>query len=170
MGVTEAVPASSKHYMTDDDLISYLRPELYIADLKARGKNDAIQKMVSHLARQGRIRDDRIVLEGLKAREKLGSTGIGKGVAVPHSRSTVASELTLLIARCVKGVKYDAIDGKPVHHLFLILAPHQEKNSKYLPLLGKLVELTRDLQVRRKLLKAEDVDAVASAFKKAKAK
>ncbi|HKY30977.1 MAG TPA: PTS sugar transporter subunit IIA [Candidatus Polarisedimenticolia bacterium] len=153
--------------MTNQELVSFLQPDLFIPDLKARGKADAIQKMVSHLVEKRRIRDGRIVLEALKTREKLGSTGIGKGIAVPHSRSTVTNALTLLFARSVDGVDYAAIDDKPVHLFFMILAPHQEKNSEYLPLLGKLVEVTRDAAVRRRLLKAGGMTEVIEALERA---
>lgn len=154
--------------MTNRELIAYLHPDLFIPDLSAKSKIDAIQKMVSHLVDKRRVRDGRIVLEALKIRERLGSTGIGKGVAVPHSRSTVSDALTMLFARSVEGVDYEAIDDKPVHLFFMILAPHQEKSSEYLPLLGKLVEVTRDAGVRRKLLKAPDIAAVVEALDKVK--
>src|SRR5687768_1304341 len=99
--------------MTNKELLAYLRPDLFIPDLKARNKIDAIQQMVAHLVEKQYLRDGRIVLEALKTREKLGSTGIGKGVAVPHSRSTVTGSLTLLFARSIEGIDYDAIDKKP---------------------------------------------------------
>ena len=156
--------------MTNKELLSYLHADLFIPDLKARNKLDAIGRMVGHLVEKGRVRDGRIVLEALKTREKLGSTGIGKGVAIPHSRSTVTDSLTLLFARSVEGVDYSAIDEKPVHLLFMILAPHQEKSSEYLPLLGKLVEVTRDTNIRKKLLKVDDVATVAEIFEKAKSR
>lgn len=156
--------------MTNKDLISYLDPDLFIPELKARGKNDAIQKMVAHLVYKKRIRDGKIVLEALKTREKLGSTGIGKGIAIPHSRSTVTNSLTLLFARSSAGIDFKAVDKKPVHLLFMILAPHKEKSSEYLPLLGKLVEITKDATVRRKLLKVDGFDGVAGTLTKAKLK
>ena len=157
--------------MTNNDLLSHLHPDLFIPDLKARSKNDAIQKMVAHLVRTKRISNSKIVLEALKTREKLGSTGIGKGIAIPHSRSTVTNTLTLLFARSTKGIEFNAVDKKPVHLLFMILAPHKEKNNEYLPLLGRLVEVTKDATVRRRLLKAPDFDAIPAALmKSAKAK
>src|SRR5262249_28744596 len=158
MHYAEAKPSPS---MTNKELVSYLHTDLFIPDLKAKNKTDAIGRMVGHLVEKGRIRDGRIVLEALKTREKLGSTGIGKGVAIPHSRSTVTDSLTLLVARSAEGVEYSAIDEKPVHLFFMILAPHQEKSSEYLPLLGKLVEVTRDASVRKKLLKVETVASMA---------
>jgi fructose-specific phosphotransferase system IIA component len=163
----EATPSLS---MTNKELLAYLHPDLFIPDLKAKNKLDAIQKMVAHLVDKGRIKDGKIVLEALKTREKLGSTGIGKGVAVPHSRSTVTDSLTLLFARAPEGVDYDAIDDKPVQLFFMILAPHQERNSEYLPLLGKLVEVTKDPNIRKKLLKVADVESIAEALGRAKTK
>jgi PTS system nitrogen regulatory IIA component len=166
MALAKAKPSS----MTNKELISFLDPDLFIPELKARNKNDAIRKMVSHLVDKARLRDGRIVLEAIKTREKLGSTGIGKGVAIPHSRSTVTGKLTLLFARSSKGIDYGAVDDKPVHLLFMILAPHQEKTSEYLPLLGKIVELTRDSTTRRRLLKADQFDSMTEVLTKAKAR
>ncbi|HZI95140.1 MAG TPA: PTS sugar transporter subunit IIA [Patescibacteria group bacterium] len=167
MHSAEAKPSFN---MTNKELVAYLHPDLFIPDLKAKNKMDAIGRMVGHLVEKGRVRDGKIVLEALKTREKLGSTGIGKGVAIPHSRSTVTDSLTLLFARSVDGVEYNAVDEKLVHLFFMILAPHKEKSSEYLPLLGKLVEITRDVNIRKKLLKVDDVAAVAEAFEKVRAK
>ena len=167
MQYAEARPAPN---MTNKQLISYLHQDLFIPELKASNKIDAISKMVAHLVEKGRLRDGRIVLEALKTREKLGSTGIGKGVALPHSRSTVTDSLTLLMARSHEGIQFEAIDDKPVHLFFMILAPHQEKTSEYLPLLGKLVEVTKDANVRKRLLKVPDMAGVVEALEKAKAK
>ena len=167
MHYAEARPALS---MTNKQLVSYFHADLFIPDLKAVNKMGAINEMISHLVDSGRIRDSRIVLEALKTREKLGSTGIGKGIAVPHSRSTVTSSLTLLMARSIDGVDYDSIDDKPVHLFFMILAPHQEKTSEYLPLLGKLVEVTKDSMLRKKLLKVPDMAGVVEILEKAKSK
>lgn len=156
--------------MTEKELISYFNPDLFIPSLEATTKNDAINEMVEHLVKAKRLKDGKIVRQLLKAREKLGSTGIGKGVAVPHGRTTVTNALTLLVARSAEGIDYDALDKKPVHLFFLILAPHQDRSNQYLPLLGKLVEVTRTAPIRRKLLKAGDLDAFTAALSQKKAK
>ncbi len=155
--------------MTDKELISYFNADLFIPSLEARNKIDAIDEMVEHLVKTRRLKDGRIVRELIKTREKLGSTGIGKGVAVPHGRTTVTNALTLLVARSEAGIDYEALDKKPVHIFFLILAPHQDKSNQYLPLLGKLVEITRRAPVRRKLLKAADLGAFTAALTEKKA-
>jgi PTS system nitrogen regulatory IIA component len=167
MGVAEAKPSPS---MTNRELLAYLHPDLFIPDLKASGKNEAIDRMVAHLVQKNRVRDGKILSEALKTREKLGSTAIGKGVAIPHSRSTVTAALTLLYARSVDGVEFDAVDNKPVHLFFMILAPHQERENAYLPLLGKVVEVTKEATARRKLLKADDLEALKAAIEQVKAK
>ncbi len=167
MGVAEAKPSPA---MTNRDFLGFLQSDLFIPDLRASSKNEAIDRMVAHLVQKNRVRDGRILSEALKTREKLGSTGIGKGVAIPHSRSTVTGALTLLYARAVEGVDYDAVDGKPVHLFFMILAPHQEKENAYLPLLGKVVEVTREATARRRMLKAEDLEALKAAIEQVKVK
>jgi len=161
------LPAKASLFMNNKDLISYLHPDLYIPELKARGKNDAIKKMVTHLAKSDRVRNERIVIETLKSREQLGSTGIGKGIAIPHGRTTVTRELIVLFARSTKGIAFDASDGEPVHLFFMVLAPHVDKENQYLPLLGRIVEVTRSATVRKQLLQAPDFEAMTAVLAKA---
>lgn len=158
--------AKASLLMTKEDLVSFFHPDLFIPELDADCKDDAIKSMVSHFAQRKLFRNENIVLETLRMREKLGSTGIGKGVAIPHGRSSVTKSLILLFARSEKGIDFDAVDGKPVHLFFMILAPHVDKDSLYLPLLGKIVEVTRDATVRRRLMKAAGMDAVTAALLK----
>ncbi len=164
--------AKASLLMTKEDLVTFFHPDLFIPDLDSLctgdpGKDDAIKSMVSHLAHRKLFRNEKIVLETLRMREKLGSTGIGKGVAIPHGRSSVSKELTLLFARSAEGVDFDAVDGKPVHLFFMILAPHVDKESLYLPLLGKIVEVTKNATVRRRLMKADGFGAVTDVLMKA---
>jgi mannitol/fructose-specific phosphotransferase system IIA component (Ntr-type) len=154
--------------MTHKEFVSYFEEELFIPDLKARDKMTAIEAMVGHLVERKRVKNGKIVLEALRKRESLGSTGIGKSLAVPHGRTIVTNSLTVLFARSIKGIPWDALDGKPVHFIVLILAPHQEKDNHYLPLLGKVVEFARDANVRRKLMKVEDHAGMLEVLNKAK--
>jgi mannitol/fructose-specific phosphotransferase system IIA component (Ntr-type) len=142
--------------MTVPELLSFLEEDLFIPNLPAGDKASTLQYIVQHLKLKGRISSDKVVLNALMTRENMGSTGIGKGIAIPHSRTLVADRLTILAARSTDGIDFDAMDGKPVHLVFLILAPPQEKNNQYLPLLGRLVEILREASVRKKLLTATD--------------
>lgn len=155
--------------MTHKEFVSYFAEDLFISDLKAQDKTTALEQLVDHLVEKKRIKSGKVVLEALKKRESLGSTGIGKSLAVPHGRTTVTSALTVLYARSVKGIPWDSLDGKPVHFVVLILAPHQEKDNHYLPLLGKVVEFARDATVRRKLMKVDTHAGLLEVLNKTKA-
>lgn len=141
--------------MTHEEFVSYFQEDLFIPDLDAEDKDAALGKIVTHLVEKSRVKNGNIVLQALKKRESLGSTGIGKSLAVPHGRTTVTANVTLLFARSVQGIPWEALDKKPVHFIFLVLAPHMEKENHYLPLLGKVAEFARDAAVRKKLLKVD---------------
>ena len=156
--------------MTHKDFVSYFPADLFIPDLAAPSKDAALELLVGHLVERRRIRNGNVVLEALRKRESLGSTGIGKSLAIPHGRTTVTNELTVLYARSVEGVPWDSSDHKPAHFIFLILAPHQEKENHYLPLLGKIVEVARDAAVRRKLMKVDSHAGFIEVLDDARAK
>ena len=88
----------------------------------------------------------------LKRRENLGSTGIGRGIAIPHCRSLVVSKLRVAFGRKTAGVDFRAIDEKPVNFLFLIVAPPLEVSNQYLPVLGKIAQFSKESDVPERLL------------------
>ena len=155
--------------MTHKEFVSYFQEDLFIPDLQAKDKETALRLCVERLVETRRIKNGNIVLQALKKRESLGSTGIGKSLAVPHGRTTVTSALTVLYARSVKGIDWESLDKKPVHFIFLILAPHQERENHYLPLLGKVAEFAKDASVRRKLLKVDTHAALLDVLNGTKA-
>ncbi len=138
--------------MNHDELITLFNEQLFIADLKGRDRDGVLQEMVDHAVKAGVIRDRDVILGMLKNRESLGSTGLGQGVAFPHGRSLAIPTLMALFARSAKGVDYGAIDGKPVHLFFMFIAPPVEKENRYLPALGQVVEMIRDEPTRQQLL------------------
>jgi mannitol/fructose-specific phosphotransferase system IIA component (Ntr-type) len=91
----------------------------------------------------------------LKRRENLGSTGIGRGIAIPHCRSLVVQQLRVAYGRKPGGAEFQSIDHQPVHHFFLIVAPPLEISNQYLPVLGKLAQFAKVPDIASKLL---DVD------------
>ncbi len=88
----------------------------------------------------------------LKRRENLGSTGIGRGIAIPHCRSLVVSKLRVAFGRKAEGVDFRAIDEKPVNFFFLIVAPPLEVSNQYLPVLGKIAQFSKEPDVPERLL------------------
>jgi len=91
------------------------------------------------------------LLRALCRREELGSTGVGRGIAIPHGRSTVVSRVRLAYGYVPRGVEWDAVDGRPVHHFFLITAPPIEVSNQYLPILGRIATLAKDADVPERL-------------------
>jgi mannitol/fructose-specific phosphotransferase system IIA component (Ntr-type) len=87
----------------------------------------------------------------LKRRENLGSTGIGRGIAIPHCRSLVVSKLRVAFGRKSEGVDFRAIDEKPVNFFFLIAAPPLEVSNQYLPVLGKIAQFSKEPDVPERL-------------------
>jgi len=144
--------------MDNPDLASFFHEDLYIPDLDPKDKEDTLKQMVNHLVQARGLDYGDVILNTLFEREKLGSTGIGKEVAVPHSRSLGCNELTVIFARAAKGIAYEAVDGKPVKLVFMILAPYQDKGNRYLPLLGKIVETVKDDKRRKKLIDTDSFD------------
>jgi len=138
--------------MNRQELFTLFSEDLFIPSLKAKDRDGVLQEMVDHAAAAGVIRDRDVILGMLKNRESLGSTGLGEGVAFPHGRSLAIPSLMALFARSEKGVEYGAIDGKPVHLFFMFIAPPIEKENRYLPALGQVVELIRDAGTREQLL------------------
>jgi mannitol/fructose-specific phosphotransferase system IIA component (Ntr-type) len=91
----------------------------------------------------------------LKRRENLGSTGIGRGIAIPHCRSDVVSHLRVAFGRKPAGVDFKAIDNKPVHDFFLIVAPPMEVSNQYLPVLGKIAQFAKEPDIPARLTRLE---------------
>lgn len=92
-----------------------------------------------------------VLYKMLKRRENLGSTGIGRGIAIPHCRSLVVGKLRVAFGRKNDGVPFQAIDDKPAHFFFLIVAPPLEVSNQYLPVLGKIAQFAKEEDVPRRL-------------------
>ena len=123
-------------------------------ELEARKKHDALRELVELLHSAGKIGDPEAALSGLIEREKLTSTGIGSGIAIPHLLSPDADETVMAFGRKREGLRFDAIDNQPVTLIFLILGPkHQE--FAHLRLLSRLSRLLHDESFRAALLDAE---------------
>jgi len=144
--------------MDNEDLTTYFDEQLFLPDLKAITKDDLLKEIVDQFVTIKYLKNSDIVLEMLRQREVLGSTGIGKGIAIPHGRSTSASDIMIAFGKSKTGVDYESIDGKPVNLVFMIIAPPQDENNRYLPILGKMVEILSKAKSRNKLMAAESFE------------
>jgi mannitol/fructose-specific phosphotransferase system IIA component (Ntr-type) len=135
-------------------LIELFSPDVVKLDLAASTKDDLLKELVSLLHLDDK--SEGTLFKTLKRRENLGSTGIGKGIAIPHCRSLVVSRLRLAYGRKVQGVDFNAIDGTPVYNFFLIVAPPLEVSNQYLPVLGKIAQFCKDPEVSDQLRALHD--------------
>lgn len=119
--------------------------------LESTTKEDALQELVRLLKLDDKAQT--MLIKMLRRRETLGSTGIGQGIAIPHCRSTVVSHLRVAFGRRLAGIDYKAIDDKPVHYFFLIVAPPLEVSNQYLPVLGKIAQFAKETDVPQRLAK-----------------
>ena len=125
-------------------------------DLESEKKDDLLKELVGLLSLDEK--SEAILFKTLKRRENLGSTGIGRGIAIPHCRSLVVKRLRLAYGRKASGLDFNAIDGAPVHNFFLIIAPPLEVSNQYLPVLGKIAQFAKDADVPRQLLELDSAE------------
>ncbi len=151
--------------METTELAQYFNENLFLSNLEAKTRTDSFNEIAELFANNKIVRDKNIVVEMLEKRETLGSTGIGKGVAIPHGRTTAALDVTIAFCKSTDGIDFKATDKKPVKLIFTVLAPPQEENNRYLPILGKLVEFLHETKNRNKLLKAETFDEFIQTIK-----
>jgi fructose-specific phosphotransferase system IIA component len=146
------------------DLAKYFNEKLFIADLQAKSKDECLVELVKKFEENRLIRNMEILLEMLKQREHLGSTGIGKGIAIPHGRTTAVEDVMIAFGHSSTGIEYDSIDQKPVHLIFMVIAPPIERDNKYLPVLGKLVEVLNNDDRRKVIMNIKNYSDLIKCF------
>ena len=119
-------------------------------DLESETKDDILKEMVSLLSVDAEA--EKVLFKTIARRENLGSTGIGNGIAIPHCRSLLVSELHIAYGRKPSGVDFDAIDRDLVYHFFVIVAPPLETSNHYLPVLGRVAQFAREPNVAGALM------------------
>jgi PTS system nitrogen regulatory IIA component len=124
------------------NLASLLSKERINLSLTPGKKEDVIKELVYSIKKGN---DADLIVSTLLKREELGSTGIGKGIAIPHCRSLIVEKLEISIGRTVKPINFNAIDKKPVSLIFLIIAPPNDPGNQYLITLGKIVQIAKEI-------------------------
>src|ERR1700687_5831625 len=148
-------PDFRNKFMLLTDLVA---PNAIIPALKVNGKKQLLQELAAKAAElcgQG----ERTILETLQQREKLGSTGVGDGVAIPHGKLPKLNKLFGLFARLDRPIDFEALDGQPVDLVFLLLAP-EGAGADHLKALARVARLLREADVVQKLRQSRDADAL----------
>jgi mannitol/fructose-specific phosphotransferase system IIA component (Ntr-type) len=119
-------------------------------NLQSVSKDDVLKELIGLLKLEDK--SEAMLFKMLKRRENLGSTGIGRSIAIPHCRSLVVTKLRVAFGRRSGGVDFRAIDDKPVKFFFLIVAPPLEVSNQYLPVLGKIAQFSKEPDVPERML------------------
>jgi len=146
------------------NLLDILSRDNVILDVVSKNKEDLFVELVDKGCTLDYFCDRELLLKLLQERELLGTTGISKGIAVPHVRTEMVSDLRMVFARCCEGMEYDAIDSKPVQFIFLVVAP-PEKNELYLQMMSRISKLLRIEDVRKAILGATAIEEILQVIK-----
>jgi len=135
-------------------ILDYLKEEWVIPELQGADKGSVLKELSSVLVKPCQVASVEELLHVLLNREKLGSTGIGEGIAIPHGRLKKLKRFFISFGRSMKGVDFDSIDGKPSQLFFLVMAPENSAVDN-LKLLGRIVALLKDTSFKRRLMEAQ---------------
>ncbi|MBP2017818.1 fructose-specific phosphotransferase system IIA component [Symbiobacterium terraclitae] len=140
-----------------------ITPETVTLDLKAGTPEEAMAELGALLVKTGAVTDLETYLQAVKAREALGTTAVGFGVAIPHGKSGGVSRAAVAFGRSRSGLAWESLDGEPVQMVFLIAAP-DGAHDLHLKALSQLARLLMHEEVRQKLLTAESPADVVNAL------
>ena len=136
-----------------------LKRDFILDELEARNQHDVLAELVGVFAKGGVRFDPEAMLQVLLERERLGSTGIGDGIAIPHGKLQGLDEILLSFGRSSEGIAFDAMDGKPVHLFFLLMAP-ENSAGLHLKILAKISRMLKDPALRDNLLRAKSKERI----------
>ncbi|MBN1823596.1 MAG: PTS sugar transporter subunit IIA [Endomicrobiales bacterium] len=146
-------------------IMDFLCTEAISIDLKAGDKKTAITELVEMLAKAKKVKKTQEVIETVLEREKLGSTGIGQGVAIPHGKTDAVSEQIGALGISQKGVEFNSLDGEPVHLIFFLVGP-VEVAGQHLKALSRISRLFKDKYFRQALRDAKSVEEVVKIIQR----
>jgi len=138
--------------------VDILRPDCVIADLSGPSVQSVLAELSRPVAAQQGV-DPKLLLDSLLAREKLGSTGVGDGVAIPHCKVPGLTQVAASFGRSIQGVDFRSLDGKPTH-LFVALFAPERAGAEHLQALARVSRLLKRAPFRQALLEAKDASAV----------
>ncbi|MBE90018.1 MAG: PTS IIA-like nitrogen-regulatory protein PtsN [Rhodospirillaceae bacterium] len=144
------------------NLVELIKPETVFLDVAARSKKQVLEELSKRAATETGL-ETRFLFDILVDRERLGPTGIGKGIAIPHAKITELKKIHSLFIRLEEPIDYEAPEEEPVDLLFVILAP-ENSESKYLKLLAQISRLLRDDHVCTKIRQANRSEKLCSVL------
>lgn len=144
-------------------IVDFLRKENCIASLASSDKDSVLRELTSTLVSSGDVSDGEAIVEALSERERLGSTGIGEQVAIPHAKVKGVGELVAAFGKSDEGVEYSAVDDKPVRWIFLLLAS-ENNTGAHLKALARISRLLKSGALRSQIDKAKTAGDIYKAI------
>ena len=140
-----------------------LQKETILADLKAQNKKGILEELVAPVSGIANVNQEDLV-KVLMERERLGSTGIGGGIGIPHGKMKAIDSLILGFGLSHKGVDFESLDGQPTHIFFLLITP-ENSTGQHLKLLGRISRILKDEPFKTRLLNATNGDEILDIIK-----
>ena len=138
-----------------------LKKEHIIKELDSRDKKNVLDELSSFLENEGEITNKENLLAALIEREKLGSTGIGENVAIPHAKTSEIDKIITVFGRSKNGVEFESLDQKPVNFIFLVIAP-ENSTGQHLKALARISRLFKNPSLRESVLRTNEADQIYS--------
>jgi PTS system nitrogen regulatory IIA component len=138
-----------------------LKKEFIIDNLVSADKESVLEELSFFLKSKGLVPEKENLLNALMEREKLGSTGIGENVAIPHAKSSEIDQIITIFGRSIKGVEFDSLDKKPVHFIYLVLAP-TKSSGQHLKVLARISRLLKNKSLREAIMNASEANQIYS--------
>jgi len=143
-------------------ILEVLQKDAIIADLKSQDKKGALEELVEPAARISGVKQEELV-RILLDRERLGSTGIGSGIGIPHGKFKGIDSLVLVFGLSRKGLDFDSIDNRPTHIFFMLITP-ENSTGLHLKILARISSLLKDNRFKNDLINAADRDEIYSVI------
>ncbi|HZO81471.1 MAG TPA: PTS sugar transporter subunit IIA [Candidatus Binataceae bacterium] len=141
-----------------------LNPEMVLPELKGANKADVLRELAAYLVSKHGALDAEMLAAVLAERERLGSTAIGDGIAIPHGKIAGIDHIIGIFGRHRRGVDFDSLDGRPTHLFFLLVAP-EDSASLHLKALARVSRLMKDAGFRTRLMNASDAPEIFRLIK-----
>jgi len=148
------------------NLLDILSPESIIVDLKGESKEEIITELVNSLPVGDAITDRDQVLQAVLDREKIMSTGIGDGIAIPHGKSAAVTELVAAMGTQRRGMDFDALDGEPAYVFFLLVSP-ANVSGPHIKALARISRLLKNDEFKKKLIEADSAEEIIATIEAA---
>ena len=138
-----------------------LKKEHIIDNLVSTDKASTLEEISSFLKNKGLVSNKETLLNALIGRELLGSTGIGENVAIPHAKISEIDQIITMFGRSIEGIEFDSLDKKPVHFIYLVLAP-MNSSGQHLKVLARISRLLKNKPLRESIISATETNQIYS--------